>query len=517
MLAIDGNVISDNGSHGVEILGIDGKQSSVINNKIGTDAAGTANLGNGGEGVWFVQSAHDNRVTNNTIAFNSGRGIFVQTGAGLANELSQNAIFSNGGLGIDLGAVGVTPNDNLDLDSGPNGLQNFPVLTKVDRNPNTGQTSIDVLLNSTPLTGFLFEFFANDTADSSGHGEGKRFLSNAQRSTDASGNVSFQHFDGTLAAGEFVTASVSTFDGNSFTRENTSEFSAAVIVADVTAPTVMNVIIHHSANKHAEYTVPVGTGALQLKTVPVGGANQVKIIFSEQVTVAQNDLVLKGRSPSGVITTFAFSSFTQGAGPGVGQWFAEWTTTQSFGVNQMAIRLESGAGGVRDLAGNDLNGFWDNPVDLNDNTSDTFPSGSELNPGQDFVFSYTALAGDADQSNHVDVEDLNRVRNNFGMTMAVWSDGDVTGDGVVNTDDLNEVRNNFGQTITTSWDGTMTLVASGGGPPHVIGEAALRAFLADLVLTLRASDDTPDSFDGLIGWELLGDDEWWETLREDRD
>jgi hypothetical protein len=69
---------------------------------------------------------------------------------------------------------------------------------------------------------------------------------------------------------------------------------------------------------------------------------------------------------------------------------------------------------------------------------DTFPSGN--GGAEDFVFSFTTLTGDAIVSNVVDIDDLNTVRNNFGMTGATWADGDVTGDGVVNIDDLNEVR-----------------------------------------------------------------------------
>ena len=40
-----------------------------------------------------------------------------------------NSIYGNGGLGIDLGGNGVNLNDPGDTDSGPNNVQNFPVIT----------------------------------------------------------------------------------------------------------------------------------------------------------------------------------------------------------------------------------------------------------------------------------------------------------------------------------------------------------------------------------------------------
>ena len=101
---------------------------------------------------------------------------------GLAIE--GNSIFSNGGLGIDLNRDGVTPNDILpgDPDTGPNNLQNFPVLTSVSS--SGGTTTINGTLNSTPNTTFRIEFFANDMLDPSGNGEGQIFLGSTSVMTD---------------------------------------------------------------------------------------------------------------------------------------------------------------------------------------------------------------------------------------------------------------------------------------------------------------------------------------------
>ncbi len=54
---------------------------------------------------------------------------------------------------------------------------------------------------------------------------------------------------------------------------------------------------------------------------------------------------------------------------------------------------------------------------------------------------------------------------------------------------------------------------TGGG--QVIGEEALRRFLVDLALTMSKSDTSNDSLEGLIGWDLLGDQKWWDDLLAD--
>ena len=140
----------------------------VQGNFIGTDVVGTAALSNGGNGV-FVNAASDNTIggmaagASNTVAFNGGDGVFVRTCCalpGTGNAILSNAIFSNTGLGIDLDPDGVTPNDVGDGDTGPNNLQNFPVLTSA----TTGGGSIAVAgdLNSTASTDFRLEFFWED-------------------------------------------------------------------------------------------------------------------------------------------------------------------------------------------------------------------------------------------------------------------------------------------------------------------------------------------------------------------
>jgi beta-lactamase superfamily II metal-dependent hydrolase len=220
-----GNVISGNDSRGVEIIGSSASGNTVEGNYIGTDITGTADLGNSWNGV-LISGASSNTIggtaagAGNTIAFNGGDGVFVESGT--ANLIDRNSIHSNTGLGIDLDPDGVTANDAGDGDTGANNLQNFPVLTSV----SSGSTFIEGTLNSTPDTEFRLEFFANVACDPSGFGEGETFLGSTMVTTDTIGNANFAvTFPTPVPSGQFITATA-TDPGN-----NTSEFSECEVVS----------------------------------------------------------------------------------------------------------------------------------------------------------------------------------------------------------------------------------------------------------------------------------------------
>jgi CSLREA domain-containing protein len=249
-----GNVIS--GSYGgVSIRQTFGQNpppatgNLIAFNVIGSDVTGSQDLGNVFTGIEIL--AADNTVQQNLIAFNEvgieigiptgGMGQSSEPSAGPSagpydgNLITQNSMFGNLRLGIDLDANGLNfPQDNNDADTGGNALQNFPRFTAVtDLGPGT---RVEGFLQSTPSTGHRLEFFASDARDPSGFGEGRTYLGSADVNTDGAGRANFSADLPAAPGGQpFISATATDIDAN-----NTSEFSPAFPVDGCLDTVVVN-------------------------------------------------------------------------------------------------------------------------------------------------------------------------------------------------------------------------------------------------------------------------------------
>ena len=226
------NVISANGL-GVYIDG-DASGTDLDGNLIGTNAAETASRPNTQHGV-LIENGDLTTVRDNLIANSGLSGVRVTQGSN--NVVSLNRIRDNGGLGIDLvkspdGNDVVTPNDAGDADTGPNALQNFPVITSAV--VSGGTTTISGTLNSTASGSFSVEAFKSSACDASGNGEGEEVLGvDSSVTTNGSGNGTFQITASGVTPGDQITVTANRFVGGT----GTSEFSAC---ATATGALVVN-------------------------------------------------------------------------------------------------------------------------------------------------------------------------------------------------------------------------------------------------------------------------------------
>jgi hypothetical protein len=236
----DPNII---GGCDIGILTSAGTNTLIQGNFIGTSDVGAsipnARSGITGQGT-NMKIGGTAPGAGNVIAHNNGSASVHEAGVSITgfaphgNSILGNSIFANEGsslvhdLGIDLGHNGVTANDAGDGDTGPNNLQNYPVLTSA---ATVGQnTSVQGTLNSTPGTTFRIEFFENASCNPSGFGEGEIYKGFTSVTTDGSGNASFD-FElppPNPSTGSSMTATAT--DPNN----NTSEFSNCVTVSGPT-------------------------------------------------------------------------------------------------------------------------------------------------------------------------------------------------------------------------------------------------------------------------------------------
>ncbi len=282
-----GNLISGN-LNGILLIGQNASGNIIQGNNLGTDVTGTTPLGNRGATIRFSEGASNNTLggtesgAGNIIANSAWLGVVLFADAGTGNRILSNSIYDSGALGIDLGRDTPTPNDEGDADTGPNNLQNFPILTSV---VSSGAAVIQADLNSAPSASYTLDFFSNTTCDDSGFGEGETPLGTATVTTDASGNgsvaTSFSSVSGTV-----FTATATDPDGN------TSEFSLcseATTLGVSSSPTTRTV----TSGQSATFTIAV---------TAQGG------VFEETVGLSCSG------APSGTTCTFGSDELTLASG-----------------------------------------------------------------------------------------------------------------------------------------------------------------------------------------------------------
>jgi uncharacterized protein DUF4347/cellulose/xylan binding protein with CBM9 domain/cadherin-like protein len=220
------NVISNN----LEGIEINTDDNIVQGNYIGTDSTGLLDRGNTSDNGVEIQS----NATGNMIggeASGAGNLIAFNVGDGISivngtgNTVLRNVIHSNDGLGIDLDADDVTGNDGDDGDTGANNLQNSPVLTNSATN-GVGTVIIDGTFD-TDLANqdYRIEFFTNVTTDVSGYGEAERYLGFTTVTTDGLGDASFNAVVSATLAIGEFITATATIDLGGGSYGDTSEFA----------------------------------------------------------------------------------------------------------------------------------------------------------------------------------------------------------------------------------------------------------------------------------------------------
>jgi hypothetical protein len=293
------NVIGGNVQGGVRVLLT---TATIEGNFIGIGADLKTHAANG---VGVLVDSADAAVggtsasQGNVIAFNHSDGVRVDISqAGVRNAAKAttlaNSIYNNAGFGIYFAGTGTTPlpNDSLDVDTGPNGLQNHPVLTSATI--TSGQAIVSGVLDSAPNTSYRIEWFGNVACDSAHNGEGRHFLSGGNYLTDGSGHVAFNGVMFPIPVGYSVITATATDPAG-----NTSEFSPCMTAVGPSTQfySVTPCRLSDTRNPNGPYGGP-SLHPLEARSYPMYG--QCGVPFNA-VAVALNVAVTGPTAPGNVI------------------------------------------------------------------------------------------------------------------------------------------------------------------------------------------------------------------------
>jgi Cadherin-like/Cadherin domain/Right handed beta helix region len=234
----EGNQVGGNAFSGIALdTAVSGV--TVSQNFVGISASGSLSLGNSHHGVYSLASnvvIRGNALSNNgyggvyiagsqtvielNAITNAIQGVVVG-GSATSATISRNTMDGVGQL-IDLGSDGITSNDLGDVDLGPNGFQNAPVLSAVITDALT-QIRLVGSFNGEANKSFTVEVYEHGSVAMNVR---SRYLGSFAMTSDASGNASFN----TTLAGAFSAGtlfSLTATDVSVSTNQPSSEHSVA--------------------------------------------------------------------------------------------------------------------------------------------------------------------------------------------------------------------------------------------------------------------------------------------------
>jgi trimeric autotransporter adhesin len=265
-VSIIGNLIAEAGTDsGIEInSGVTGTTTAFLiqNNSLTTNGTGNKGFGIVLQGNTTTDDLSGIKIDKNILAANrlgitsgqsnvtisenevrnsiGGYGIGVVSGK-LGNKITQNSIYANAGVGIDIAAAGLTANNGAVLNTLSNNGIDYPVITATSFNSSTNTLDVkgyvgDTSAGNAAFAGVTLEFFVadNSDADQNGevivgdgktkpHGEGKTYLGSCTAdSLGRFGTIGNLCTLSGLTSSNFNEITATATDSNN----NTSEFSA---------------------------------------------------------------------------------------------------------------------------------------------------------------------------------------------------------------------------------------------------------------------------------------------------
>lgn len=326
---ITNNTVTGGNGAGVSVTGYgSGTQMGVFNNNL---IQGNTITDNRGSGVLLPSTGlvqtNGNVVTGNIITGNRGDGVNI-TGINAADNIvyANTNISGNLGLGIDLATNGVTPNDAGDADTGPNGVQNFPVISGISG--NTVNFVLDTVANA---NGYRIDFYNNPGGvDPTGYGEGQVWLGScivANPSANIPSSCAVAGVDAAtlrMTATRCLTAACSSGATSEFSGPSTTNLTITKTDGQATYTNGQNLIYtivatNNGANpiSDATFTDPVVSG-LSANSVACGSAtlgSQCPTAANTTVALMQGTgIVVPLLTPGGSVTFTVTATATATSG-----------------------------------------------------------------------------------------------------------------------------------------------------------------------------------------------------------